>query len=875
MRKIIFLIMTLTLCGLAQGAMTNSASNIISPDYVNYIGSMNDTLDPVYLFCNEAETALEAYGLEGAGDITMPASTKMIFPEISAPAGNPTANTGWLYVKDNAATSALYFEDDAGSVTLLAAGSGDNTLDDAYDQGGAGAGRTIDVDTGAVALTVSDTDNNAALVVTQNDATNDPDAVQIVMGAGSTGSALLINSVASGTDITGDNWSVSQAGVITAVSVDLSTSIILANDETITNATNTEIAFTDSGSSEDFILDLDSGTNTIGFKSSTGVVAIDFGDVDALSGINAITLDAASSAITLPTDGDADDLLLQTTGATDSTITIQSTGTGADAIVLNATAGGIDLTANGAAAGEDIDIQTNASVNITSTEASADAIVISASTAVGGIDITSNADIDITTTGAAGEDISITNTGGSIAISATENDQGAIDIQANGGTSERVRIYSNQGTGASATTQSDASVQLLSDDGGISLYTTGNVADAVRIETNGGASETIWINNLQGTGADAVNIRANAAGGDVNIDSILGRIEIEAEEDVANALYLIADGGTSTTLQVFNDTGTSVTEKACAVQLLSDVGGIGLVSNANLAKSIQIVADGGATESIYIQADQGTAASAATETDAAIQLVADAGGIGLYSGLNAVDSVRIEANGGASETITIRSIQGTSVTEDAAALQLWAVAGGIQIQSDANLDDALVLRVDGGTTSEMTLHNDQGTAADSIELVSDAGGITISTGTYTTIDGIAQTPIVVTDAASYAVLAANSGIVHIITDLSQNTEIQMPTEAAGLYYKFIYCGATETHTHTIDTENNTNYFVGGLVHLDTDSGAGGDEVVVVTSDGNSNSEIDIVTPENGTVIEMFCQDGTHWYITGQVVSATVPALTDQ
>ncbi len=44
-------------------------------------------------------------------------------PQIAAPAGNPKNNTGWLYVKDSAGTTKLYFEDDAGSVTDLMASS--------------------------------------------------------------------------------------------------------------------------------------------------------------------------------------------------------------------------------------------------------------------------------------------------------------------------------------------------------------------------------------------------------------------------------------------------------------------------------------------------------------------------------------------------------------------------------------------------------------------------------------------------------------------------------------------------------------------------------------------------------------------------------
>lgn len=176
---------------------------------------------------------------------------------------------------------------------------------------------------------------------------------------------------------------------------------------------------------------------------------------------------------------------------TDAGITVNAD----DSYALTVSAGTIGI----AATGGDITIDgTDSSVIIRGSEAAADAIVIEADTALGGIDITSNADIDITTTGAAGEDITIANTDGSVNITASEADAGAILIQ------------------------------------------------------------------------------ASAAGGDVNIDSVLGRIEIEAEEDAADAIYIIADGGTSSTLTLFNDTGTA----ADSIELLTDVGGITATASA-------------------------------------------------------------------------------------------------------------------------------------------------------------------------------------------------------------------------------------------------------------------------------------------------------
>jgi hypothetical protein len=132
------------------------------------------------------------------------------------------------------------------------------------------------------------------------------------------------------------------------------------------------------------------------------------------------------------TDGTADDLTISVTGATNSSLFLSSTGTAADAMAFSTSAGGMDLTVAGSAAGEDLDLTSASSINLTAAEAVADAIVLNASTALGGIDITSQNDIDITTTGAAGEDITITNTGGSVNITATEAAAGQFALSASG-----------------------------------------------------------------------------------------------------------------------------------------------------------------------------------------------------------------------------------------------------------------------------------------------------------------------------------------------------------------------------------------------------------------------------------------------------------
>jgi len=58
-----------------------------------------------------------------------------------------------------------------------------------------------------------------------------------------------------------------------------------------------------------------------------------------------IDIDGAVSNISLATSGDAQDLTIEVTGATNSSLILQSTGTGTDALRLNASAGGVDIDA--------------------------------------------------------------------------------------------------------------------------------------------------------------------------------------------------------------------------------------------------------------------------------------------------------------------------------------------------------------------------------------------------------------------------------------------------------------------------------------------------------------------------------------------------
>jgi hypothetical protein len=141
---------------------------------------------------------------------------------------------------------------------------------------------------------------------------------------------------------------------------------------------------------------------------------------------------------------------------------------------------------------------------------------------------------------------------------------------------------------------------------------------------------------------------------------------------------------------------------------------------------------------------------------------------------------------------------------------------------------------------------------------------------------VTHVPVVLTDVTAYTVKAANSGLVHYIPDLTGDCTITPPAPKAGLWFEFAYAGAAaDAQDWIINTGTNTNYFKGGVVHLDSDADAAGDEVVAVLSDGNSNSKLTVNVPNVGTRVRIECADGVTWNVSGYVVAATAPAFADQ
>jgi len=129
--------------------------------------------------------------------------------------------------------------------------------------------------------------------------------------------------------------------------------------------------------------------NSLGGDSKfTWTKTTDTLEVPIIAASGTLSLTAASTAsLTLNSTADAEDLTIALAGATDSSLVFSSAGTGADAIQMSTSAGGIDIIVAGSAADDDLDLRSDSSINLISTEGAGDAIVLHANNAAGGIDL--------------------------------------------------------------------------------------------------------------------------------------------------------------------------------------------------------------------------------------------------------------------------------------------------------------------------------------------------------------------------------------------------------------------------------------------------------------------------------------------------------
>ena len=136
--------------------------------------------------------------------------------------------------------------------------------------------------------------------------------------------------------------------------------------------------------------------------------------------------------------------------------------------------------------------------------------------------------------------------------------------------------------------------------------------------------------------------------------------------------------------------------------------------------------------------------------------------------------------------------------------------------------------------------------------------------------GLQVTPVTLGDEDTTLTATANGGRINVVPAITSNRTLTLPSPTAGVWLKIIYGGAAEEAENLIiDTGSDTNYYIGGLVHIQSDA-----DSASVYSDGNSNSKLTL-TDFGIFEINLLAKDSTNWIIWGYQEGADAPAFADQ
>ncbi|MBI2010332.1 MAG: hypothetical protein HYS86_04130 [Candidatus Chisholmbacteria bacterium] len=550
---------------------------------------------------------------------------------------------------------------------------------------------------------------------------------------------------------------------------------------------------------------------------SIAVVSDDAGDYGRIFVTDAgvFTLRSGTGDIALQADNDTGDFFQFSSDGTDLTlsgadaagITVLTDKGAAAGLVLVSSAGGIDISTGSAAAGNDIDLLSGSSINLTAGESAADSIVLTSS--AGGIDILASG-------AAAGEDIDIIATGSSVNLSSTEGIENAITLVSSAG-----GINISTGSGAAAN-----DIDLLSGSS-INLTAAESAADSIVLTSSAGGIDIL------ATGA--------AAGEDIDIAATGSSVNISATESVANAITLTtssAAGGIDLSTGGQGGQGGAIdilsgNAAATAITIVAPQGGID-ISTGSATQDIDIL--GGA--SLNLRAAE-SAADAIT-----IFTLGAAGGIDISTGgqLGQGGSIDLLGGQGAATAITIVAPQGGIDISTGSATQDIDILGGasLNLRASESAADAITLFTLGaaggidlstggqlGQGGSIDILSGQAAAA-ALTLVSAQGGIDISTGS-----GAAGNDIDLLSGSSINLTAAESAADSIVlTSSAGGIDILATGAAAG---EDIDIRATGSSINLFSTES-----VADAITLSTSSAAGGIDLST-GGQGGQGGAIDILS----------------------------------
>ena len=335
----------------------------------------------------------------------------------------------------------------------------------------------------------------------------------------------------------------------------------------------------------------------------------------------------------------------------------------------------------------------------------------------------------------------------------------------------------------------------LGDSSGTNIVQIGSGEGATTINIAGGATAAKVVNIGRGAVANVITIGSTSAGA-IAVDTAAG-ISLDA---ATASNFTVSGAAIDLTLQSTLGRVIVKGEEAAvsAVELVSAAGGISASSALQLSL---ISSEAAVADSVRIQA---------SAADGGIDVDAGTGGI-------AIDSTgAVSLQGAAASDF---SVSGAGID-----LDLASTGGRIIATSGEDAADSIYLHADAGTSEKIRIHSDQGTGVDSVELESDVGGITLTSG------------LASADAIN---LTANAGGIDCDAVLQVNiASSQAATGAVTLAVSNAAANITCTGAVAFTPDSITSDNAGTVASINT-------SVTLITTDGDSNE--DAVTLSDGVI----------------------------
>lgn len=310
---------------------------------------------------------------------------------------------------------------------------------------------------------------------------------------------------------------------------------------------------------------------------------------------------------------------------------------------------------------------------------------------------------------------------------------------------------------------SDGVLELNSSAGAISIGND-DVDQNINLGSDGERVITIGSNNGAAqvdieSGSGGVNIGSAASAQSVTIGNNTGATAIIMEvgtgnfalDGVAASTYSIGSATTTGTITIGGTAQTGALSLGVSTGIMTTN-----LATGNGAKTLN-VATGISGNTLNVASGANTSAqvvnisSGASGADSDVNILSGNGTAGTQT-LNILTGNRAGAlnlaSGSAAHVITIGSASAGAVTVDTAAgisldaatasnfvvsgatedLTLGSDGGRVIVTAGEDAADAIYIHADAGTSEKIRIHSDQGTGLDSVELVSDVGGVTVTAG---------------------------------------------------------------------------------------------------------------------------------------------------